>query len=57
MADDHHERPSRSIEIPLRDSNDEVIELDLDQLPEGDEVLGILRQESAQLHIWITLAV
>jgi len=33
-----------------------VIELQFDQLPEGDEVLSILRQENAQLHIWITLA-
>ncbi|XP_063981062.1 RNA polymerase-associated protein CTR9 homolog [Diachasmimorpha longicaudata] len=44
-----------SIEIPLRDT-DEVIELCLDQLPEGDEVLGILRQEHAQLSIWVNLA-
>ncbi|XP_016920370.1 RNA polymerase-associated protein CTR9 homolog [Apis cerana] len=44
-----------SIEIPLRDT-DEVIELYLDQLPEGDEVLGILRQEHAQLNIWVNLA-
>ncbi|CAH1786982.1 unnamed protein product [Owenia fusiformis] len=44
-----------SIEIPLRDT-DEVIELDLDQLPEGEEVLGILKQETAPLHIWVTLA-
>lgn len=35
----------------------QVIELQFDQLPEGDEVLSILRQENAQLHIWITLAV
>ena len=34
-----------------------MIELDLDQLPEGDEVLSILRQEHAPLHIWVTLAV
>lgn len=44
-----------SIEIPLRDT-DEVIELDFDQLPEGEEVLGILRQEQAQLHLWVNLA-
>ncbi|KAG8230222.1 hypothetical protein J437_LFUL010850 [Ladona fulva] len=44
-----------SIEIPLRDT-DEVIELYFDQLPEGEEVLGILRQEHAQLHIWVNLA-
>ena len=35
----------------------QVIELDLEQLPEGDEVLSILRQEVAPLHIWYTLAV
>ena len=34
-----------------------MIELQFDQLPEGEEVLSILRQENAQLHIWITLAV
>ncbi|CAM1324980.1 CTR9 (predicted), partial [Pycnogonum litorale] len=46
---------SGSIEIPLRDT-DEVIELDFDQLPEGEEVLSILKQEQAQLRIWVTLA-
>ncbi|KAI2558756.1 CTR9 homolog, Paf1/RNA polymerase II complex component, partial [Homo sapiens] len=35
---------------------DEVIELDFDQLPEGDEVISILKQEHTQLHIWIALA-
>lgn len=35
----------------------QVIELYLDQLPDGDEVLGILRQEHAQLTIWVNLAV
>ncbi|KAF7992065.1 hypothetical protein HCN44_001390 [Aphidius gifuensis] len=44
-----------SIEIPLRDT-DEVIELYLEQLPEGDEVLSILRSEHAQLNIWVNLA-
>ncbi|KAF3829988.1 hypothetical protein GH733_001413 [Mirounga leonina] len=34
-----------------------VIELDFDQLPEGDEVISILKQEHTQLHIWIALAV
>lgn len=28
-----------------------------DQLPDGDEVISILRQENAQIHIWVTLAV
>ncbi|KAF7272141.1 hypothetical protein GWI33_015055 [Rhynchophorus ferrugineus] len=44
-----------SIEIPLRDT-DEVIELHSDQLPDGEEVLGILRQENTQLSIWVNLA-
>uniref|UniRef100_A0A673JB81 RNA polymerase-associated protein CTR9 homolog n=1 Tax=Sinocyclocheilus rhinocerous TaxID=307959 RepID=A0A673JB81_9TELE len=34
----------------------QVIELDFDQLPEGDEVISILKQEHTQLHIWIALA-
>lgn len=34
-----------------------VIELYSDQLPDGDEVLGILRQENTQLSIWVNLAV
>ncbi|XP_033646150.1 RNA polymerase-associated protein CTR9 homolog [Asterias rubens] len=44
----------RYVEIPLRDT-DEVIELDLDQLPEGEEVLSILKQENAPLHTWLAL--
>ena len=35
----------------------QVIELFFDQLPDGEEVIGILRQENAQIHIWVTLAV
>lgn len=46
----------RVIEIPLRDTDDEVIELDLNQLPDGDEVLTILRQEQAPLQNWVMLA-
>lgn len=45
------------IEIPLKDSADEVIELDLDFLPDGQEVLEILRQERAPINIWISLAI
>eukprot|EP00118_Oscarella_pearsei_P009930 m.58713 g.58713 ORF g.58713 m.58713 type:complete len:1092 (+) comp34825_c0_seq5:588-3863(+) len=48
-------KPVSTIEIPLR-GEDEVIELDLDQLPEGEEVLGILRNERAPLNIWLKLA-
>ncbi|GFW04084.1 hypothetical protein TNCV_2052001 [Trichonephila clavipes] len=46
---------SNSIEIPLRDT-EEVIDLKLDQLPYGDEVLGILQQEQATLNIWVQIA-
>ena len=35
----------------------QVIELDLDQLPEGEEVLSILKQEQAPLQLWVTLGV
>ena len=34
-----------------------MIELDLEQLPEGEEVLTILRQEQAPMNNWVTLAV
>ncbi|KAL4083759.1 hypothetical protein QTP88_029075 [Uroleucon formosanum] len=44
-----------SIEIPLKDS-DEVIEIQLDKLPEYNEVLGILMSEHSNLHIWVNLA-
>ena len=47
---------SGSVEIPLRES-DEVIEIPFSDLPEGEEVLGILSQEKAALHLWVSLAV
>jgi len=34
-----------------------VIELDVDQLPEGEEVIRILQDERAPLHTWVALAV
>nr|CDJ96428.1 Tetratricopeptide TPR-1 domain containing protein [Haemonchus contortus] len=47
---------ARSVSIPLRDSlEDEIIEISFDALPEGDEVLEILRAEKASLHFWIDL--
>jgi RNA polymerase-associated protein CTR9 len=55
MTTTHYSPNATSVEIPLRDT-DEVIELDIDQLPEGDEVLSILRDERAPLHTWVTLA-
>ncbi|XP_011403140.1 PREDICTED: RNA polymerase-associated protein CTR9 homolog [Amphimedon queenslandica] len=55
MASTRYLPGATSVEIPLRDT-DEVIELDIDQLPEGDEVITILRDERAPLHTWVTLA-
>lgn len=52
----HHHQSGGTIEIPLKDS-DEVIELSLDQLPDGEEVLSILIQENCPLHVWIKLAI
>lgn len=34
-----------------------VIELDPEQLPDGEEVLGILRQERSQINTWVNVAV
>ena len=45
-----------TIEIPLKESADEVIELDLENLPVLEEVLQILQSESAPLNVWIQLA-
>ena len=45
------------IEIPLKESSDEVIELDLEALPECREVLQILQLESAALNLWIQLGI
>ena len=36
---------------------DEVIVLDVDQLPDGDEVLNILRQENAPISVWVNVAI
>ena len=46
----------RSVEIPLKGSDAEVIEIAFDELPQADEVLAILQVEEAALHIWVTLA-
>lgn len=35
----------------------QVIELDPEQLPEGEEVLSILRQEHSQINTWVNVAV
>eukprot|EP00123_Amoebidium_parasiticum_P014534 comp22541_c1_seq1/m.34251 comp22541_c1_seq1/g.34251 ORF comp22541_c1_seq1/g.34251 comp22541_c1_seq1/m.34251 type:complete len:1057 (-) comp22541_c1_seq1:62-3232(-) len=47
-----------SIEIPLKSTNeDEVIEIQLNNLPEVDEILSVLENEKSHLNIWMTLAV
>jgi len=50
-------QPQGKIEIPLSTSNDEVIELDLAELPDGTEVLEILKQEKTHFNTWLSLAV
>ena len=45
-----------SVGIPLRES-DEVMEISVFELPEGQEMFGILGQKEAQLHLWLTLAI
>ncbi|KAL7034537.1 hypothetical protein ACKWTF_008002 [Chironomus riparius] len=45
-----------TFEIPLRDT-DEVIELDIENLPEGDEILNILSHERSALNIWVNVAI
>uniref|UniRef100_U5EWJ6 Putative rna polymerase-associated protein ctr9 n=1 Tax=Corethrella appendiculata TaxID=1370023 RepID=U5EWJ6_9DIPT len=47
---------SATIEIPLKGTNNEVIELDPEQLPESIEVLGILIQEESELFTWVNVA-
>jgi len=44
-----------SLEIPLKDG-EEVIEIPFDDLPEASEILQILQQERAPLHLWNKLA-
>jgi RNA polymerase-associated protein CTR9 len=34
-----------------------VIELDIENLPEGEEILNILRHERSPLNIWVNVAV
>ena len=45
-----------TVEIPLKTSLDEVIELDLRNLPDGNEVIQILQSEKPLLNVWIPLA-
>ena len=47
-----------SIEIPLFQSDSEVIEISFDELPDDvDEVIHILKTEKAALNLWVTLAI
>jgi len=46
---------SGSLEIPLKEG-EEVIEIPFDDLPEAAEILSILQQEKAPLHLWNKLA-
>ncbi|CAI4231970.1 unnamed protein product [Auanema sp. JU1783] len=48
--------PKNCVVIPLRGTvDDESIEINFEDLPDGDEVLQILRAEKAFLHYWIRL--
>jgi len=49
---------SNVIEIPLKNRQNEVIELSLDELPqESQEIIGILREEEVPLDLWLRFAV
>lgn len=48
---------TRSVEIPLKNSAEDVIVLDYTGLPSVDEAKGILIQEDGRLSLWHTLAV
>jgi len=49
---------SNVIEIPLKNRQNEVIELSLDELPqESQEIIGILREEEVPLELWLRFAV
>ena len=47
----------RLIDIPLFGSNPDVIQIDVDNLPDNaDYVIYILKAEKARMDVWITLA-
>ncbi|KAH7730110.1 hypothetical protein AAVH_02602 [Aphelenchoides avenae] len=53
----HNYTPQTSIVIPLKNTaEDEIIEISFDDLPDGEEVLQILKGERAALHFWLDLA-
>ena len=47
----------RVVVIPLRQADDEAVEIPLDNLPEVRDVIDILRTEMPPLQIWLALAV
>jgi RNA polymerase-associated protein CTR9 len=47
-----------SIEIPLKNKANEVLEIVLDELPfEAQQIINILREEEVPLEIWLRFAV
>ena len=54
-ASEHSPGYTNTVEIPLKDS-EQVIELNLDELPLADEVQNILKNEQATLDVWIKIA-
>lgn len=44
-------------DVKLNEFNSQVIELDVENLPDGEEVLNILRQEQVPLQTWNALGV
>ncbi len=55
ISEPRSSRPT-SVEIPLLESDAEVIEISFNDLPPAEETLPILKAEHAQLHYWVTLA-
>jgi RNA polymerase-associated protein CTR9 len=46
-----------SVEIPLKGSDTEVIVIEFVSLPPAKDIIQILTEESAQLNVWVTLAI
>uniref|UniRef100_A0A1I8AE63 TPR_REGION domain-containing protein n=1 Tax=Steinernema glaseri TaxID=37863 RepID=A0A1I8AE63_9BILA len=42
--------------IPLLSGRDETLEIPLDPLPNGEEIIDVLRKEKCPLYVWIDLA-
>lgn len=48
--------PQRKIEIPFG-QGDEVLELEVANLPDPQETIGILQEQDCKIHLWIQIAV